>query len=773
MQKALKSISILLALSVAAAALGKDQLDAPVALPFRTMAIRAIPLAAALPEGAAGAVLPAARIVIDDAAWAEMDRHSVAWLDAVPLSDGSTVDLRLTRVDPFTADARIVVVEADGQGGIVEREIERPELSAWAGEVSGRPGSRAFIARSAAGLHGYIQFEGHTEIISSGQSGLGLDPMIADASALPVVTPICSEPPPMDPADALHDDVPEFTGYSLTGPCRQLPVAVDTDQELLAKFSGSVSNASGYVATIFAAMADIYSRDFNIRPSVCYLRWWTTTDPWTSTGTSSQLSQFRTYWNSNMRSTPRALATLLCGRSLGGGVAWLNATCASTSGSGYGYSVSADLSGAFPYPLQSQNGNNWDIIVTSHEIGHNMSAYHTHDLGVDDCYTSSGLGACTQRLQGTIMSYCHLCSGGVANINLVFDPSNTPNVISYVGGVSCTAPTTAAPGVASDTFTVMEGSSNTLDILANDLPANCEAVTIQNLPATSALGVPLSINPTGSPSGGPAIRYEPAAGVRGADSFTYSLRDASNQNSITATVSIDVKPVLASVSGLAGNEPGLNARYYNLTAPTTLPNFDALTPFAYSTVPSLVFSNSSGVCVGSGVSDNVGAVFEGWIEAPTEGNYSMGLVSDAGSQLYIDGELIVDHNGLHVYSEKANTVYLKAGFHSVRIPYFEATGNCGLQLKWAPPGTTTRVLVPGTAISRGGQIFDLDGSGGVDAGDISYLLLSLGGECPGRRCYGDPNGQQVIGIDPNCSCPEDLDGSGEVDAGDIAYLLLY
>jgi len=742
-------------------------------LPPRLSPISATPLAGLLPDGAMGPTLPATALHIDDNVWSEMDRHSVAWVDDVPLSDGSTVNLRLMRVDPFTADARIVVVEADGQGGIVEREIERPELSAWAGEVSGRPGSRAFIARSAAGLHGYIQFEGHTEIISSGQSGLGLDPMIADASALPVVTPICSEPPPMDPADALHDDVPEFTGYSLTGPCRQLPVAVDTDQELLAKFSGNVSNASGYVATIFAAMADIYSRDFNIRPSVCYLRWWTTTDPWTSTGTSNQLTQFRTYWNSNMRSTPRALATLLCGRSLGGGVAWLNAVCASTSGSGYGYSVSAELAGAFPYPIQNQNGNNWDILVTSHEIGHNMSAFHTHELGVDDCYTSSGLGPCTQRLQGTIMSYCHLCSGGVANINLNFDSANTPNVISYVSGLSCTAPTTAAPGVASDTFTVMEGSTNTLDILANDLPANCEAVTIQNLPATSALGVPLSIHPTGSPSSGPAIRYEPAAGLRGADSFTYSLRDASSQNSITATVSIDVKPVLASVSGLAGNEPGFNARYYNLTSPTTLPNFDLLTPFAYSSVPSLVFSNSSGVCVGSGVSDNVGAVFEGWIEAPTEGNYVMGLTSDAGSQLYIDGELIVDHNGLHVYSEKANTVYMKAGFHSVRILYFEATGNCGLQLKWAPPGTTTRVLVPGTAISRGGQIYDLDGSGSVDAGDISYLLLSLGGECPGRRCYGDPNGQQVIGIDPNCSCPEDLDGSGEVNAGDIAYLLLY
>ena len=83
------------------------------------------------------------------------------------------------------------------------------------------------------------------------------------------------------------------------------------------------------------------------------------------------------------------------------------------------------------------------------------------------------------------------------------------------------------------------------------------------------------------------------------------------------------------------------------------------------------------------------------------------------------------------------------------------------------------MLVPGTAISRGGQIFDLDASGSVDAGDISYLLLSLGGDCAGRRCYGDPNGQQVIGIDLGCSCPEDLDGSGEVDAGDIAFLLLY
>jgi hypothetical protein len=47
---------------------------------------------------------------------------------------------------------------------------------------------------------------------------------------------------------------------------------------------------------------------------------------------------------------------------------------------------------------------------------------------------------------------------------------------------------------------------------------------------------------------------------------------------------------------------------------------------------------------------------------------------------------------------------------------------------------------------------DLDDSGGVDAGDIAFLLLAFG----------------------TCSdtCAEDLDGSGVVDAGDIALLLL-
>ena len=734
-----------------------------------------MPVAAPLEAQAAGPAFGAMRLQVDAAAWAQLDAADIAWMDAVPLSDGSNVDLRMTRVQPFSADARIVQMVPGRNGVAVERELPLPTVSAWRGCVAGHPDSTAVIVRSDAGLHGWIQFDHRTEIISSGNPAGGDEPMIADAAFLQMGSFVCENPPPMNDADALADaDAPPIARLT-TAACRQLPIAVETDQELLAKFAGNTTTTSAYVATIFAGLMDIYSRDFNGRPSITYLRWWSTTDPWIGTNSSDALTELRTHWNANMTATPRVFTTMLSGRSLGGGIAWLSQACASTSGSGYGYSFCGSLNGSFPYPLVSNSSSNWDIIVTSHEIGHNMSARHTHELGLDDCYLAdgSGLGACTMKASGTIMSYCHLCSGGYTNIALNFDSTNIASIISHIGSKSCTQPSVALPVAIADTTAVLEGSTNLLDVLANDSASNCESVSIQGLPATSSLGVPLGINPTGSPSGGPAITYNPGVGIRGTDTFTYTLKDASNQVSVPATVTIDVKPVLAPFSGLANNEPGLNSRFYALTSPTTLPDFSTLTPYQYGTVSLLAYGSTTGICVGSGRADNVGAVFEGWIQAATEGNHTMSITSDAGSQLFIDGELVIDNNGLHTYTEKTGTIYLKPGFHSIRIPFFESSGSCGLTLKWAVPGTTTRVNVPASALSHGGQIHDLDDSGAVDLGDLALLMLDFGSDCSLNPCYGDPNGQQRIGIDSACSCPSDLDGSGSVDFGDVAFFLMY
>ncbi len=735
--------------------------------------LRGIPLSQPLPEGVAGPILPAARLHVDAAAWETMNRFDSAMLNEVPLSDGATVNLRVSRINPFATSARIVVVEDGPHGTQVERELPQPEISAWSGTVAGFPGSSAFICRSAAGLSGWIRFADRMEIISSGDVTKGDQPMISNAAALPASTFVCGGgiPSPIEDALELELDAPP---PMVAAACRQLPLAFDTDQEMLAKFGGNTTTGSAYVATMIAALSDIYSRDFNVRPSITYLRWWASTDPWTQTGTcggtgADQLSELRTYWNTNMRTTPRALTALLSGRGLGGGCAWLSSTCSSVS-SGTGYSVSADLGGYFPYPVVSHSSGNWDLIVVAHEIGHNMGAHHTHDIGVDGC----GSGDCTLRLEGTIMSYCHTCTGGVSNINMNFDSVNIPTVISHVGSKSCTNPTVALPAALGDSYSMLEGSTNVLDVLANDLAGNCESISLQGLASTSTLGVPLSILPTGSPTGGQAIAYDPPRGTSGIDSFTYFVRDASNQNSAVVTVSIDIQPSLLPYSGIAGNEPQLFVRYYNITGtPNTLPDFSGSTPYQYGLVPLLVFGSSSGVCAGSGRSDSFGAVFEGWVDAPTLGTYTFSLSSDAGSQLYIDGVKVVDHNGLHAYSEKTGTVYMAPGMHSVRIPFFEVVGTCGLTLKWALPGTTSRVVVPSTSLTHGGQVFDLDGSSTVDAGDMAILLLSFGSECTENPCYGEPNGVQRIGIDSTCMCPEDLDGSGSIDFGDVAYLLLY
>jgi len=88
-------------------------------------------------------------------------------------------------------------------------------------------------------------------------------------------------------------------------------------------------------------------------------------------------------------------------RSLGGGIAYLGGLYTSS----------------FCYGVSAINGNfhMWDRYVVAHELGHNFGADHTHEMSpqVDTCGTS-----CPANPVGTIMSYCHLCSGGLNNIRL-------------------------------------------------------------------------------------------------------------------------------------------------------------------------------------------------------------------------------------------------------------------------------------------------------------------------------------------------------------------
>lgn len=121
-----------------------------------------------------------------------------------------------------------------------------------------------------------------------------------------------------------------------------------------------------------------------------------------------------------MTSVDRNETHYLSGRSLGGGIAYLPGLCQNN----YNYALSSHLNGSFPLPLQNNRTQNWDPMVFCHELGHNFNAPHSHCMSppIDTCaglnYDCPNPQVCINT--GTIMSYCHLCSGGVGNVRMEF-----------------------------------------------------------------------------------------------------------------------------------------------------------------------------------------------------------------------------------------------------------------------------------------------------------------------------------------------------------------
>ena len=91
----------------------------------------------------------------------------------------------------------------------------------------------------------------------------------------------------------------------------------------------------------------------------------------------------------------------------------------------------------------------------------------------------------------------------------------------------------------------------------------------------------------------------------------------------------------------------------------------------------------------------------GFIKIETPGAYTFRLISDDGAQLHLDGQLVLDHDGLHGPDPKDATVTLTAGLHALRVRQFQGFGGAQLTLEWSPPGAGDAfVLVPADVLSH-------------------------------------------------------------------------
>jgi hypothetical protein len=179
---------------------------------------------------------------------------------------------------------------------------------------------------------------------------------------------------------------------------------------------------------------------------------------------------------------------------------------------------------------------------------------------------------------------------------------------------------------------------------------------------------------------------------------TYQLTAKATDNRAVVTtstvVSITVNPeviVLRDPENPANTINGLDYKYYEGTY-SVLPNFSALT--AAET------GNTANYDLSVRNRDDLFAFsFTGFVNIPSDGEYTFYTSSDDGSRLYIGTTLVVDNDGLHGTLEKSGKIGLKAGKHAVTVNFFEQGGGEVLTVSYSS-STIAKQLVPNAALFR-------------------------------------------------------------------------
>ena len=70
-----------------------------------------------------------------------------------------------------------------------------------------------------------------------------------------------------------------------------------------------------------------------------------------------------------------------------------------------------------------------------------------------------------------------------------------------------------------------------------------------------------------------------------------------------------------------------------------------------------------------------------YLKVDTDDVYLFSLISDDGSNLMINNQLVIDNDGLHSAQERRGDIALAAGLHSITINYFNKLGGKELFLQ--------------------------------------------------------------------------------------------
>jgi alpha-L-fucosidase len=124
--------------------------------------------------------------------------------------------------------------------------------------------------------------------------------------------------------------------------------------------------------------------------------------------------------------------------------------------------------------------------------------------------------------------------------------------------------------------------------------------------------------------------------------------------------------------------PGLSLQVYQGNW-DDLPDFNQLTAESQSTAATIGLPQGPSP-------EHQARVFDGFLSVPADGLYTFEISSDDGSELFLHGESVIDHGGLHGTTAKHGTIALAQGLHPIRVEWFNKTGGATLSLRLAKDG---------------------------------------------------------------------------------------
>jgi PA14 domain len=142
---------------------------------------------------------------------------------------------------------------------------------------------------------------------------------------------------------------------------------------------------------------------------------------------------------------------------------------------------------------------------------------------------------------------------------------------------------------------------------------------------------------------------------------------------------------------------GLQGRIYALPQGTAyLPDFEKMEPLGAVYTTALDVTPRRFDQGFPGVTDRFewfGIDYEGAFTVAVGGEYRFRLTADDGAKLFIDGNVVLQEDGIHPPTRIEGSVHLRPGPHRIHVPYFQGPRDeLALVLEVAPPGEAYRVF---------------------------------------------------------------------------------